>query len=256
MKEKVERLQNEQSALIEIFWHLRTTSTLDAQALPDFVRNGEPLDIHLLTQYFHGNHPHGHVKQLKTLQDATTARADADLRNIQQSQNVCLTRSSDTFQDLVEPITCISPVACITTTTICEAVDMFLRSAGALFYVFTKTEGDVIIEEILGAQPQSSRTDFMKLLREAATMSRRAQLAELCGMAAVGLLYLRLSQHQNGAHTAESAKLLYSMTRLMLEDAIRFNPLRAMKICALLAMYNIVLKGAVALAYIGMGTSQ
>lgn len=252
MKEKIERLETERSALLEIFRHLRTTSTQDTQALPDFIRCGEPLDIPSLTQLFHTKHLQDQAKQLRALQDDALERTEPDLQNTQQqSQPSYSAESSDTVQDLEGTTTSF---ACIPISAVCEAVDMFLRSAGALFYVFTKMEGDAIIEEVFGVQSQSGLTDVTKLVREAATAPHRAQLAELCGMAAVGLLYLPLSQQQNEMHTAESANLLYSMTRLMLEDAIKFNPLRAMKICALLAMYNIVLKGVVALAYIGIAT--
>lgn len=41
----------------------------------------------------------------------------------------------------------------------------------------------------------------------------------------------------------------------MLDSAIEANPLRAMKMCALLAMYNVVVKGSVALAYVGLSLS-
>jgi hypothetical protein len=73
-------------------------------------------------------------------------------------------------------------------------------------------------------------------------------MCELCGMAAVGVLYMRID---DSSASAELASNFYSITKHFLDNAIEADPLRATKVCALLALYNIVLHASVALAYVG-----
>ena len=138
----------------------------------------------------------------------------------------------------------------VTIMIIKNAVNMFLQSAGMLFHCFTRKQADNILDNEFGLFEHPDKTSLWDILKRETNIQRNAQLAELCGMAAVGILYLRL-QSQNNMPSAESAGYIYSTTRLLLDSSIQANPLRAIKVCALLAMYNIVLKGTVALAYIG-----
>lgn len=71
-------------------------------------------------------------------------------------------------------------------------------------------------------------------------------MCEVCASAAVG------SQYSHGKVSAQAGHQFYNIARHLLDDAIQVDPLRGMKVCALLAMYNIVIKGSVALAFIGM----
>ncbi|KAK0654018.1 Nitrogen assimilation transcription factor nit-4 [Lasiodiplodia hormozganensis] len=110
-----------------------------------------------------------------------------------------------------------------------EALHLFLQCTGLLFHVFSKTQADSVLEEVL------SNTD---------TAIAKTSLCEVCAMAAVAAQYLQGSTAPGTGHH------FYNVARQYLDDAIAVDPLRAMKSCALLAMYNIVTKASVALAYV------
>jgi hypothetical protein len=138
----------------------------------------------------------------------------------------------------------------VTVATVRGAVDMFFKATGLLFYVFPKEQADSIQHDLLNEAEYPGDTLFTAILRKSNSVQKRAQLAEICGAAGVGLLYLRLLDKQQPPPLGLS-DYFYSTTKQMLDSAIKANPLRAMKVCALLAMYNIVVKGSVALAYVG-----
>lgn len=112
-----------------------------------------------------------------------------------------------------------------------EALQLFLQCTGLLFHVFSKTQADSVLEEVLS---------------NTGTAIAKTSLCEVCAMAAVAAQYLQGSTAPGTGHH------FYNVARQYLDDAIAVDPLRAMKSCALLAMYNIVTKASVALAYVGM----
>lgn len=112
-----------------------------------------------------------------------------------------------------------------------DAVQYFIKCTGILFHIFTKDQGDRAFDE---------------MLRGAESTVPRISMCEVCASAAVG------SQYSHGKVSAQAGHQFYNIARHLLDDAIQVDPLRGMKVCALLAMYNIVIKGSVALAFIGM----
>lgn len=112
-----------------------------------------------------------------------------------------------------------------------KALQLFLQCTGLLFHVFSKTQADAVLEEVLN---------------NAETAIAKTSLCEVCAMAAVAAQYLQGNTAPSTGHH------FYNVARQYLDDAIVADPLRAMKSCALLAMYNIVTKASVALAFVGM----
>jgi hypothetical protein len=74
--------------------------------------------------------------------------------------------------------------------------------------------------------------------------------AELAGMASIGIVHAQLA-NPTTAPLAELGEYFYAVAKLGLDTAIVYNPLRAVKLCTLIAMYNIIIHATVALAYLG-----
>ncbi|KAH7061420.1 hypothetical protein B0J12DRAFT_294425 [Macrophomina phaseolina] len=113
-----------------------------------------------------------------------------------------------------------------------DAFQYFIKCTGVLFHIFTKEQGDRAFDDIMC---------------NAESAVSKLSMCEVCASAAVG------SQYSQGKVPAHVGHQFYDVARHLLDDAIQLDPLRGMKICALLAMYNIVIKGSVAFAYIEMG---
>ena len=267
--ELTNRLQADNASLLEIFWHIQTTSAYKAQDFLQFLRSAEQVDIPSLKKWFQPDDPmderissqgaglvHSSARHnlhpkvpsavyFHHLQDESTPNFSEDISHVLATPthpNLSLL-SSQLWTDR------------FTIGSVKSAIDTFLQSAGMLFHVFTKKQVDAIIEDVLAKDHYHDNFSFLDVLQEETSIHRNAQLADLCGMASIGTLYLRLPS-QNRQPPAEAAELLYSLTKLMLDSSIQVHPLRAMKVCALLAMYNIVLKATVAFAYIGMVTAD
>ncbi|KAF1348954.1 hypothetical protein BDV97DRAFT_399492 [Delphinella strobiligena] len=73
----------------------------------------------------------------------------------------------------------------------------------------------------------------------------KSVICGVCCVAAVGVLFMgKLSETKKSAHR---------MARILLDDVIEESPLEAAKCCALLALYNVMSKATVALAYLEIG---
>lgn len=95
-----------------------------------------------------------------------------------------------------------------------------------------------------------SQPDAVALLgciRESAQPPTKAVLCQACAMASVGACFSR------GRIPAEMGDYFYGVTKVFLDDCIADNPRSAIKVCALLAARNIVIKSTIALAYIELG---
>ncbi|KAL1639741.1 hypothetical protein SLS58_007639 [Diplodia intermedia] len=112
-----------------------------------------------------------------------------------------------------------------------EAFRVFHQCTGLLFLVFTKAQGGAALQEVQD--------------NDDAAISK-ASICEVCAMAALG------AQYSQGRISSENGHYFYNVARQYLDDAIAADPLRAMKACALLAMYNILKKASVSLVYVGM----
>jgi hypothetical protein len=119
-------------------------------------------------------------------------------------------------------------------------LEWFFNCVGALFYIMGPEEVDENIQRIQHVQVPLG--DIV-LANEDPKMTTIA--AGLAGMAAIGVVHATL------ADPAELADYFYGVAKDGLDAAIECNPLGAVKICALVAMYNIIVHATVALSYLG-----
>lgn len=116
-----------------------------------------------------------------------------------------------------------------------QAVDAFFAGAGKLFHVFSRQQGMLLFDSVY--RPADNKRD-------------NAAICELTALGALGWCY-----GHEGLPPGDG-DLYYSFARYHLEDSIDADTLRGMRSCALIAMYNVMDKSTVALAYIELGLSM
>ncbi|KAF2121462.1 hypothetical protein BDV96DRAFT_213376 [Lophiotrema nucula] len=231
-----ERVQMDNSTLIQLFWYLQTNSGKDARKFLDCVG---PLG---------SGRPGGRGERA-----ALTIPHSQPLPKV-PANNMgvfgAMPRVPQSSAPLLPSVPAVQNFARETTiATIKLAVDIFFKSSCLLFYIIPKEQIETIL---MGDLQQPDETPFVEVLSTCSTLEARARLAELCGMAAVGLLYLRESDDQTNP-PARLGDYFYNMTKQLLDSAIEANPFRAMKVCALLCMYNIYIHAQVAVAFVEFG---
>ncbi|KAH7116667.1 hypothetical protein B0J13DRAFT_571537 [Dactylonectria estremocensis] len=132
-------------------------------------------------------------------------------------------------------ISLVLPSASITQA----AVGSFFRSSGKLFHVFSREQVSGYYDHVFGSDGCS-------------IPNKKTAICCLAAVAAVGVQY-SAEDFEVGMDGA-----FYDVARHFLENVIEEQPLDAIKGCALLAMYNIMNKAMVSLAYIevGLGMSK
>jgi hypothetical protein len=240
------------SALLETFWHLQRASGEDALEFLDLVRSSSPQDVSSIEQWLRDRRT-PRTDSVSTTRDASNSPiyerpavhspnwgGDGMPRRLSNAASDGLPEQQPVGQH-------------VSVGTVKRAVDMFYRSTGLLFYIVPKAQIDSILADATESAHCNFPEDapFTTVLKSSTSLQARARLAELCGMAAIGLLYLRISDEER-APPAKLGHYFYSITKQMLDSSIEANPLRAMKVCALLTLYNIYVKAGVALAYVGM----
>ncbi|EOD50743.1 hypothetical protein GTA08_BOTSDO00263 [Neofusicoccum parvum] len=134
---------------------------------------------------------------------------------------------------------CSSAFSILKSPEIRDAFHYFLKCTGVLFHVFTKEQGNAALDDVLHSEDSAIP---------------KVSMCEVCAIAAVG------AQYSQGRIPVQTGEHFYNIAKYFLDDVVEFDPLRGMKICALFGMYNIVVKGSVALAFIemgiGLGSSQ
>jgi hypothetical protein len=141
--------------------------------------------------------------------------------------------------------------------TMKAGIDTFFTCTGALFPTFTREEIDSVEKEIIAPSRAHGYDWLLTSTDEPISKRRKAALSELCGMAAIGLQYNSSTlpglglPPAGGPGALEFGKAFYSISKYYLGAAIEINPLRAMKLCALLSTFNIIKHSSVALAYAG-----
>lgn len=114
-----------------------------------------------------------------------------------------------------------------------RAMDSFFCCSGKLFHVFSKEQA----------------SDCYRAVYEAPVDTRGWREADVCSLmaiASVGAQYLPDT-------FSEEAKLgFYEVARYLFEIVAQHDPLRAIKICTLLAHYNLMERAMIALTYVGL----
>lgn len=113
------------------------------------------------------------------------------------------------------------------------AVDSFFNSSGRLFHVFSR-------EQVM----RCHKDVFMN---EGCTMAK--QKTAICCLAAVAAVGV---QYNGDDFDVGADAVFYDVARHFFENLVEEQPLDAIKACTMLAMYNILNKATVSLAYIGL----
>ncbi|KAH6988735.1 hypothetical protein EDB80DRAFT_175252 [Ilyonectria destructans] len=117
------------------------------------------------------------------------------------------------------------------------AVDSFFSSSGKLFHVFSREQVAGYYEHVFGSAG-------------CPIPSRKSAICCLAAVAAVGVQY-NADDFEVGMDG-----VFYDVAKHFFEDLMEEQPLDAIKACTLLAMYNIMNKATVSLAYIEVGLSM
>ncbi|KAK0654531.1 hypothetical protein QBC41DRAFT_57716 [Cercophora samala] len=116
-------------------------------------------------------------------------------------------------------------------------VQSFFSSSGRLFHVFSVEQVDEHHKAVFGLHGRPN-------------LDERVSICCLAIVAAIGVQY-NPNEFEKGVD-----ELLYSAARLLYTDVLEYGPLTAIKVCTLLAMYNVNNKATVALAYIEAGLTM
>ncbi len=130
-----------------------------------------------------------------------------------------------------------------------KLLDTFFDCIGALFYITDRDHADAIFKAICASD--HVHVPVAKIGYNSNDLQLRTLVSEIAGMAAIGVVHFQLADPKH-APPPQVADDLYLIARNGLEAAIQYNPLRAMKLAALLAMYNIIVHATVALSYAGL----
>ncbi|KAL1621515.1 hypothetical protein SLS54_005536 [Diplodia seriata] len=218
LKSHTAQLQTRVSTSVSLLWALKMAPPDEAARILERIKSS-PDPSHVLDQ------PAG-----LDLLDSTPTSAPQD-PTLQPPPPSPSSTSVDTLHPSNQHRLLSSVFALLRSPATREAFRLFLQCTGLLFHVFTKAQGGAALQEVQD--------------NDDAAISK-ASICEVCAMAALG------SQYSQGRISSETGHYFYNVARQYLDDAIAADPLRAMKACALLAMYNILKKASVSLVYVGM----
>jgi hypothetical protein len=254
----MEELEQDKSSLYELLWYLQTASPEKATSLLQQLRAAQGEDIGaLLNQFDQNRHASPEpASSTNVLQTESTSPATATSTILAVPE----VRDHPLFSTLQKGLAGVPGIALhspaqqhATVHGLHGPLETFFNCVGALFYVMNWNEIRAKVEAI--AASGNSQTPLGMFFTNGSTLQLKTFASELAGMAAIGVVHSQLADPK-AAPPAELADYFYSVAKHGLDSAIMYNPLRAMTICALLGMYNIVVKATVALAYIGTSSMQ
>lgn len=111
-----------------------------------------------------------------------------------------------------------------------------------MFPIYTKSEVDSIISTFLATQSGPRGADHLA--------SRKIAYGELLAICALGFQYNRQNLPNGDASICTP---FYQKARLFLDHVVEKAPLRAMRICCCLGIYNVIAKSSLAISYTDWG---
>ncbi|PVI04783.1 hypothetical protein DM02DRAFT_668745 [Periconia macrospinosa] len=252
-KQKMQELENEKSVMLDILCHLQTTSPETAGEVLQRLRSIRSGDIEAMLTCIDRDRSdpssqetlYSSKMDIESLDDLPRRLSAATtLADYQQSPSS--TRSQDLNVTLSICGTSSDHEISVDETN--ASLDAFFTYATNLSSLFNRSKVAKLIEPITSTYGLT----FIDLFNRPTSPQKTTELSELAGMLAIGMLYLR-AQTSESLPSNEAAAFYYSIAKHGLDVAIEHNALRAMKLCTLLAFYNLSLYPSVALAYIGLG---
>jgi len=116
-------------------------------------------------------------------------------------------------------------------------VQSFYSSSGKLFHVFSESQVQDYHKSVYGFDGKPNR-------------SQKVAICCLCIVAAIGV------QYNPGDFEKGSDGALYEVAHHLFASVVEESPLEAIKVCTLLAMFNVMNKATVALAYVETGLTM
>lgn len=121
-----------------------------------------------------------------------------------------------------------------------DGVNCYFSCLGTMFPIYTKSEVDSIISTFLATQSSPRGADHLA--------DRKIAYGELLAICSLGFQYDR-QKLPNG--DASVCTPLYQKARLFLDHVVEKAPLRAMRMCCCLGIYNVIAKSSLAISYTG-----
>jgi len=257
LKERIQGLQTDNASLHEIVLFLQIKSTEEAQEFLTFIRSKDTSTMSSMRQWIRNRYPEEDAPAgmlMGGLNLSSTDRMGSALLGMEfsnsdgfSSSTTASPGSSVAFGSQIEDYD-----QTVTVAIVQSAVENFAASTGVLCNVFTADHIDALLATSFGHIKLPLHRLFFDVLKATTDVQGKARLAELSGMAAVGILYFQNSTYDRPPPVG-LAEHFYALTKRMLDSAIESDALRGMKACAVLAMYNMVPKASVALAYAELG---
>ncbi|KAF2124619.1 hypothetical protein P153DRAFT_123216 [Dothidotthia symphoricarpi CBS 119687] len=243
--------------MYEILWYLQTQSPEKATAMLDFLRTSQDGDMGACLGHFEQHlrqNPESSIQAQKAPSHITPPQdvAWAILAMPEVAEHPQLMKIQHGAVNQVGVVLQPPLQQDINVGALTEPLQMFFNCVGALFYIMNAEEVQATIVKIQNSE--YAHVPIGDLVSRGSNIHLKTLAAEIAGMAAIGVVHFQLADPEN-APPIELADYLYAVARHGLDNAIAYNPLRAMKTCALLVMYNIVVKASIALAFSELGLS-
>ncbi|KAF2141105.1 uncharacterized protein K452DRAFT_45261 [Aplosporella prunicola CBS 121167] len=240
MKARNEELESQLAISREIIRALRTAPMPEAAQLFERLRSGADLAEIIDSGQHNNQQAPGQIsgsdateQNINITENKGLIWANPSLGSAKDQEVAASSRSSSNQQvgfeydcSLATPLDILKSPACF------DAYNLFIDCVGVLFYVYTQDQVKSVFEIFLRRPPEHVPTSL---------------LCEAFAIAAVGSLY------SHDTIPPDIGITFYNMAKWFLNDLVKIDPLRAMKVCVLLAAYNIVTKETVALSFIDMG---
>jgi hypothetical protein len=175
------------------------------------------------------------LQRIRSSEEFLSLLENVEIEGQRASQGKAVRQTSTSVSDTVgiQERPQNSPIQVILTIpefeVIQEAIEGFFSCSGKLFHVF-------------------SREQVAKHYDNMVSGSGVNQKAAICCITAVAAVGAQYSASTFGGFVEQS---LYDITRHYIETVIEAYPLDAIKVCTLLAMFNIMNKATMSLAYVG-----
>lgn len=227
--------------MYEFLWYLQTTSPDKASALLQHLRKTHGEDMGAIFAQFHDDHDGADESAtepnviMSDAPEATSVPSKPNFRDIV---------SSEPPKSLLAP----NPHSQAKVQELDSQFDMFFNCVGILFYVLDREVVRDNIKAVVAAG--GDKMPLAQFLGPETSLEMKTLASELAGMAAMGIVHSQLA-FPDTAPPVGLADYLYTVAKHGLDFAIMYDPLRAMKLCALLTLYNIISNATVALAYTG-----
>ncbi|XPS91775.1 hypothetical protein M3J09_001184 [Ascochyta lentis] len=209
---------------MELLWHIQHGTDTDAQTIFSRLREGDDPSAIL--------GPLGTKAQRENASTESAAVPHSRPLHTHTKQHIDLATSDKLIghPDLSDSAT-LSATLRSQGDVLTEAFSIFLKCTSSIFHVYTQEEVDALLSKSL----------------ETDTQTPLSTLCEVCAVAAVG------SRFSRSRISPELGEYYSSVTKQLLDECIEKTPLQAVKVCALLAMCNIINKATAAFAYVELG---